>query len=126
MSLGRLVILLVVLALVVWLLKSHGTFFGSSAPASGPSAPLERARAVAAQSQERNAQIAGATREADSINPGAGVSENMTPDQVRALLGAPDEIATLTSESGVPQERWTYRSVGRTVLFENGIAVSVR
>jgi hypothetical protein len=126
MSLGRIILLLIALALAVWFLKSHGSFFGSPAPATAPSAPLERARAVARQSQERNAEIAGATREADSVNPGAGVSENMTPDQVRALLGPPDEIETRTSESGAPQENWIYRSVGKAVLFENGIAVSVR
>jgi hypothetical protein len=49
----------------------------------------------------------------------------MTPDQVRALLGAPDETSTETSETGTPREKWTYRSVGKTVVFENGIVVRV-
>ena len=45
----------------------------------------------------------------------------MTPDQVRALLGAPDDVS---SEGG--REVWTYRNVGKTVVFENGVATSVR
>ena len=52
----------------------------------------------------------------------AGVTENMTPDQVRALLGAPDEVTS----DGRAREVWTYRSVGKTVTFENGVATSVR
>ncbi len=50
----------------------------------------------------------------------------MTPDQVRALLGSPDDVSTETTGSGVARETWTYRSVGKTVVFENGVAVSVR
>lgn len=58
--------------------------------------------------------------------PAGAVSENMTPDQVRALLGSPDETSSETLGSGVTRETWTYKSVGKTVVFENGVAVSVR
>ena len=51
----------------------------------------------------------------------------MTPDQVRALLGAPDDVAERDHGERVgTRETWTYRNVGKTVVFENGIAVSVR
>ena len=63
---------------------------------------------------------------AEATAPGAGVNENMTPDQVRALLGAPTETSSETLESGVKRETWTYREVGKTVVFENGIVTSVR
>ena len=77
----------------------------------------------------------------DAVRPAAGstlapppaeaplagtVSENMTPDQVRALLGSPDETSSETLGSGVTRETWTYRNAGKTVVFENGVAVSVR
>ena len=64
-------------------------------------------------------------READQPLAGT-VSENMTPDQVRALLGTPDDVATETTSAGGTRETWTYRNVGKTVVFENGVAVSVR
>lgn len=69
--------------------------------------------------------LRGVKREADSGSP-AGVTENMTPDQVRALLGAPDEVTSETTDSGVTRERWIYRSAGKTVVFENGVATSVQ
>lgn len=49
----------------------------------------------------------------------------MTPEQVRALLGPPDSVDSETSETGVAREKWTYRSVGKTVVFENGIVARV-
>jgi hypothetical protein len=59
--------------------------------------------------------------------PGGGaVSDNMTPDQVRALLGPPDEVSTETTPAGASREIWTYRSVGKSVVFENGIVAAVR
>jgi hypothetical protein len=72
----------------------------------------------------RNVQTDSVGREADS--PAGTVTENMTPDQVRALLGPPTEVQTGTTDSGAPRETWVYRNVGKTVVFENGIAVSVR
>jgi hypothetical protein len=49
----------------------------------------------------------------------------MTPDQVRALLGPPDDVTSETTEMGASRERWTYRSVGKSVVFENGIVVRI-
>ena len=46
------------------------------------SAPIDRAKAAAEKSQARNAEAAAAQGQAD----GGSVTENMTPDQVRALL----------------------------------------
>jgi len=40
-------------------------------------------------------------------------------------MGSPDEIVPGTSDSGAPRETWVYRSVGKKVVFENGVAVSV-
>jgi hypothetical protein len=115
-------LLLLIAAGVVWYLVKH---YGLS-PSSGGTAtanPIDRARAAATASDARTSAREAAGRDADGI--GGGVSENMTPDQVRALLGSPDETSTETLPSGVTRETWTYRSVGKSVVFENGIVASV-
>ena len=65
-------------------------------------------------------------REASSNEREAGrVHENMTPSEVRAMMGDPDEVTSGSSANGAPQETWIYRSVGKKVVFENGVAISV-
>lgn len=126
MSAGRILLLLIVLGAGYWLYKSQiEQMRGKGAPAES-GAPIDRAQDLARESERRNAQAERLKREADSTSPAGGVTENMTPDQVRALLGPPDEVVTETTDSGVSRERWIYRSVGKTVLFENGIAISVQ
>lgn len=128
MRASRLVLLLVGLGLVLYLVKNHSGLFGRSADAAaGPASPIDRARAIKDKADRKAAENESASREADSAAPqAAGVTENMTPDQVRRLLGPPDDIATSTAENGRTQETWVYRRVGKTVVFENGVAVSVR
>jgi len=118
----RLLTLLIVAGVIAWLVKTyapHGVSGGAS-----PEDPIRRARAAAAANDARVDAAAATSREADQS--AAGVTENMSPDQVRALLGAPDDVQSETLDSGVKRETWTYRSVGKTVVFENGIAVSIR
>ncbi len=121
----RLLLLLVGVGVVWYLVKSYGVFSpaNSAAPRGGP---VERARAAAAASDARTDAGAALSREADQAGGAAGVTENMTPEQVRALLGSPDDVQTETTEAGMRRETWTYRSVGKTVVFENGVAVSIR
>ena len=127
MRASRLILLLIVAAAGLYILKNYSGLFGSHTPgaAAGPASPIDRARAVRDQNDRKNAERETASREADSA-PAAGVTENMTPEQVRALLGPPDEIASGTADNGRPKETWIYRKVGKTVVFENGVAVSVR
>ena len=121
----RLLLLLVVVGVIAYLVKSYGVFSpaNTAAPDTGP---IGRARTAAAASNSRTDAAAAVGRESDSSAGAAGVTENMTPDQVRALIGSPDDIQTETLDSGARRETWTYRSVGKTVVFENGVAVSVR
>lgn len=125
MSLGRLLLVLLVLAGGFWLVRTQH-LFGPAADAAGdgPAAPTDRARAAARASARRDAQTEAATQNVEAPATGR-VSENMTPEQVRALLGPPDSVDTETSDSGVAHERWTYRSVGKTVVFENGVVVRI-
>ncbi len=124
MSLGRLLLIVLALGIGLYLYK-HSAGVASPSPEgpSSTSAPIDRARAAARQSQERNAQAEAVKREADSA--GGAVTENMTPEQVRSLLGAPSEVQSETTEAGARREKWIYRSVGKTVVFENGVAISV-
>jgi hypothetical protein len=126
MRASRLILLLIVVAAGLYILKNYSGIFGSrtTGAEAGPASPIDRARAVRDQNDRKNAERETASREADSA-PAAGVTENMTPEQVRALLGPPDEIESGTADNGRSKETWTYRKVGKTVVFENGVAVSV-
>jgi hypothetical protein len=122
----RLLLLLIVVGVVVYLVKTQG-LLTKSAPAAGDprGSPIDRARSAASASDARTSAGDAVAREADQPFTGS-VSENMTPDQVRALLGAPDEVATETTGMGGTREIWTYRSVGKSVVFENGVVAAVR
>ena len=124
MRLSRLLLILLVLALAYWLLTRSGLLSGKSGEESS-TAPVDRARTAAAAASGRAEETGAAQREADAASPAGAISENMTPEQVRALLGAPDETVSETSETGAPRERWIYRRVGKTVVFENGIVVRI-
>ena len=120
----RLLLLLIVVGVVVYLVKTQGLLTKSRA-ADPRGSPIDRARSAAAASDSRTTAGDAVAREADQPLAGT-VSENMTPDQVRALLGTPDDVASETTSTGGTRETWTYRNVGKTVVFENGVAVSVR
>jgi hypothetical protein len=116
-------ILVVLLALgAVYYLYKHSAGSAAQTPDASSNAPIDRARRAAAASDARTSAAEPAQAEAD----GTRVSENMTPDQVRALLGSPSDIRTETTDGGVRREIWTYGSVGKTVVFEDGVAVSIR
>jgi hypothetical protein len=120
----RLLLLLIAAGVVVYLVKSYGLLSPAN-PAAPAGNPTDRARAAANASDARTAAGEAVAKEADQPGGGA-VTENMTPDQVRRLLGSPDDVATETLGSGATRETWTYRSVGKSVVFENGIVVGVQ
>ncbi len=120
----RLLLVVVVLGAGFWIVKSQHLL--GPAPEGERAAPIDRARAAAKVSDARNAQAEAATQALDSPpSGGSAVSENMTPDQVRSLLGSPDSVDSSTTDTGVAVERWKYGSVGKTVVFENGIVSRV-
>jgi hypothetical protein len=122
----RFLIFAIALAIAWYLAKNFGLLPSSNGPVGSPTAPIERARAAAAAADARTSAGQGIAREADQpVNAGT-VTENMTPDQVRALIGSPDDVSTETTATGGPREVWTYRSVGKTVIFENGVVAGVR
>ncbi len=124
MRFSTLILLLIVAGVGLWILKSSG-IVGSKPEEATSRAPIDRARDVAKKAQSRDTQTSEVAREAESTAPAAGVTENMTPDQVKALLGSPDEVTTDTTDTGRPREKWIYKSAGKAVIFENGVVVSV-
>lgn len=125
---SRLILIVLVVGVGLWLYKhSAGGLLGTNAPESASQAPLEKARAAAHRSEAREAELDRMGREAVASDREAGrVHENMTPSEVRAMMGAPDETSSGYSAAGAPQETWIYRSVGKKIVFENGYAVSVQ
>ncbi|HEX5133984.1 MAG TPA: hypothetical protein VFW81_01200, partial [Thermoanaerobaculia bacterium] len=115
---ARLILLVIVLAVGLWLYKhSSGGLLGTRGPESGSTAPIERARQAARTAEERQAEADRLGREDASPREPGRVHENMTPSEVRALLGPPDEVTTGSTESGAERETWIYRSVGKKVVF---------
>ena len=124
MSLGRVLLVLAVLGAGWWIVQSQHLI--GPAPEGERAAPIDRARAAARAGEARNGQTEAAARALDSPPSGGNaVSENMTPDQVRTLLGPPDAVDSGTTDSGGTIEKWTYRQVGKTVVFENGVVARV-
>jgi hypothetical protein len=111
-------IALVLLVGAFWYLRSHGSF---SKTKEAPEAPPSSASPAPAP--PAGLTLGDAAREADS--GGGGVTENMTADQVRRLLGPPDEVESGMTDSGQPRERWIYRRQHRAVVFVNGVAARV-
>lgn len=125
MSFGRLLLALVVLAAGLWIVQSQH-LFGPAKPGAEHAAPVDRARAAARASAAQDARTEAATSALDSQPSGGNaVSENMTTEQVRALLGPPDAVDSATTELGMTVEKWTYRQAGKTVVFENGIVARI-
>jgi hypothetical protein len=123
---ARLILLLLVVGAGLWLYKhSSGGLLGSREKDSPSGAPIERARQAARTAEDRQAEIDRLGREAAQPAPAGQIHENMTPAEVRALLGPPDEVTPGYSASGGPRETWVYKSVGKKVVFENGVAVSI-
>ncbi len=123
---GRVILLVIVLAVGFWLYKhSAGGLLGSRDESGASTAPIERARQAAQKVDARQAEMDRLASEAAPPRESGRVQENMTPAEVRALLGPPDEVSTDSTASGAPRETWIYRNVGKKVVFENGVAVSV-
>ena len=125
MSLGRVVLVLAVLGVGWWIVRSQH-LIGPPAPEGERAAPIGRARTAAAASDQSTARTEAATGLLESqASGGNAVTENMTPEQVRALLGPPDSMQLETTETRGTVQKWIYRQVGKTVVFENGVVARV-
>jgi len=123
---SRIILLVLVVAAALWLYKnSSGGLLGSRGDESSSRAPIERARQAAQKANERQAEIDRLGSESAPPREAGRVQENMTPDEVRKLMGAPDEIVSGASDAGTPRETWYYKSIGKKIVFEKGVAILV-
>jgi hypothetical protein len=123
---ARIILLVLVVGAGLWLYKnSSGGLLGSRGDESSSRAPIERARQAAQKANERQAEIDRLGSESAPPREAGRVQENMTPNEVRKLMGAPDEIVPGASDSGTPRETWYYKSIGKKIVFEKGVAILV-
>ena len=116
MRVSNIVAVVVLAGAGVWAYQNRGRLFSQ---AGSPDAG--RTDSVS----QHNAAVEAAGQEASRPAAGGSVTENMTPDQVRSLLGPPDDVESSANDLGKPVEKWTYRKAGKVVTFVDGVAVSV-
>jgi hypothetical protein len=114
----RLILILAAAVAIAWLWRHR------PAPAANPAAAPEPS-AASSDSGGAGLTLAQAAQEAADAGSTGSVHENMSPDDVRRLLGPPDSVQTSTAPDGSAQERWIYGRQHRAVVFKNGVAVSV-
>jgi hypothetical protein len=87
--------------------------------------PLLGSRA-AVKTSERKRVVGEASQVVvlDEEKPVGTVQEGMSESDVRRLLGEPDAVEDVLEDAG-PRRRWTYRSLGRVIVFEGGRVLSV-
>ena len=122
----RYILLLVVVAVGLYLWQHSAKNMGVGSDGQSAPSPMNRARTAAAKGNGDAARAEASQSAVDAGAPAAGVTENMTMDQVRSMMGPPSDTRSETLDNGVVRETWTYGQVNKTVVFENGVAVSVR
>jgi hypothetical protein len=123
---GRLLLLAVVAGAVAWWFTHGQPSFRQMV--DDVTRPLFGSPA-AVQESERNrieGQAVAAVADQSSETPFEALRIGMTFREVRAVLGEPNEIETPRLEKGKPESvRWTYKSVHRFLVFEDGRLVSI-
>jgi hypothetical protein len=123
---SRIILLVIVVAAGYWLYKNAAGGLLGNRQNEESRAPIDRAHRVADAVEQRQAEAQRLGSEEPTPREAGRVHENMTPTEVRTMLGAPDEVSTETTASGGTREIWTYRNVGKRVVFEDGVAVSIQ
>jgi hypothetical protein len=87
--------------------------------------PLLGSKAAVKESEHKRVVGDAATVLGQQTDENVGtLHEGMTTAEVRDLLGSPDRIETVSNREPI-RVRWTYRTVKRTVLFEDGVVISI-
>ena len=122
---SRIILLVIVVAAGFWLYKNSAGGLLGNRQNEESRAPIDRAHRVADAVEQRQTETQNIGSEEPAPREGGRVHENMTPTEVRNMMGAPDEVTTEPTATGGTREIWIYRNVGKRVVFENGVAVSV-
>ena|SRR5215471_781196 len=121
-QLRKLLLIIAVGALAVWLYKTRPTVSGFVDEITGP---LFRSKAAVKESEYKRvvADAVPAISQSEEIALGT-LHEGMTDNEVRDLIGRPDQIDVF-SENGVERSHWTYKRLGRALVLEERRVVSI-
>ena len=109
-------------ALAVWLYKTKPTVSGFVDNITGP---LFKSNAAVKESEYNRVVGDGVSAVSQSEEVALGtLHKGLTDNEVRDLIGRADQIENI-SENGVERMRWTYKRLGRVLIFEERRVVSI-
>jgi hypothetical protein len=118
----KLLLLALVLGIGYWIYRTRPTVSGI---VDDLTRPIFGSKAAVKESEHKRveAEAAPAVGKDEAVNVGT-LREGMKADEVRDLVGRPDEIEQF-KEDGVEKVRWTYRHLGRVLVLRDGRVVSI-
>jgi hypothetical protein len=121
-SLRKLVLLAAVGAAAYWIYRTRPSV---TTLVDDLTRPLFESKAAVKESEYKRvvAEAGPAISQSEEIALGT-LHENMKDSEVRDILGPPEQIEQI-KDDGREQVRWTYKRLGRILVFENRRVVSI-
>jgi hypothetical protein len=118
----KLLLLALVVGIGYWIYRTRPTVSGI---VDDLTRPLFGSKAAVKESEHKRveAEAIPAVGKDEAVSFGT-LKEGMKADEVRDLVGRPDEIEQF-KEDGVEKVRWTYRRLGRVLVLRDGRVVSI-
>jgi len=120
---GRKILLLaLVVGIGYWIYRTRPTVSGI---VDDLTRPIFGSKAAVKESEHKRVEAEAAPAVGrDESAPVGTLKEGMKEDEVRDVVGRPDEIEQF-KEDGVEKVRWTYRRLGRVLVLREGRVVSI-
>jgi hypothetical protein len=118
----KLLLLALVIGIGYWIYRTRPTVSGI---VDDLTRPIFGSKAAVKESEHKRveAEAAPAVGKDEAVTVGT-LREGMKADEVRDLVGRPDEIEQF-KEDGVEKVRWTYRRLERVLVLRDGRVVSI-
>lgn len=106
----------------LWYYSNHGAVIEAAAPSNASTKPAASLRSMNEAAQPINTLPASPQQEPSPKGTSADLRDGMTEAEVIAIMGHPDNVASLVSSGGVRVEAWEYRSANGVfhVYMKNG------
>ena len=122
MKVRKLLLLALVVGIGYWIYHTRPTVSGI---VDDLTRPIFGSKAAVKESEHKRVEAEAAPAVGkDEVVPVGTLKEGMKADEVRDLVGRPDEIEQF-KEDGVEKVRWTYRRLGRILVLRDGRVVSI-
>ncbi len=122
MKVRKLLLLALVVGIGYWIYHTRPTVSGI---VDDLTRPIFGSKAAVKESEHKRVEAEAAPAVGkDEAVPIGTLKEGMKADDVRDLVGRPDEIEQF-KEDGVEKVRWTYRRLGRILVLRDGRVVSI-